>query len=64
MASYINSITKAVSRIAKQAAAQDLTYRQALALVQAEGYKDAVKLFVCFNDPYSWQEYVKTQRGL
>lgn len=61
MASYFESVRKAVSRIAKQAANQGLTYNQALALVQANGYKASA--FYPFGNAIEWQEYVKTQKG-
>ncbi len=61
MASYFESVRKAVTRIAKQAASQGLTYNQALALVQANGYK-AIS-FYPFSNAIEWQEYVKTQKG-
>ena len=61
MASYFESVRKAVSRIAKQAADQGLTYTQALALVQANGYKAIA--FYPFSNAIEWQEYVKTQKG-
>ena len=61
MASYFESVRKAVIRIAKQAADQGLTYKQALALVQANGYKAIA--FYPFSSAIEWQEYVKTQKG-
>ena len=61
MASYFESVRKAVSRIAKQAASQGLTYNQALALVQANGYKAIA--FYPFSNVMEWQEYKQTCKG-
>ena len=61
MASYFESVRKAVSRIAKQAANQGLTYNQALALVQANGYKAIA--FYPFANAMEWQEYKQANKG-
>lgn len=61
MASYFESVRKAVNRIAKQAASQGLTYNQALALVQANGYKASA--FYPFGSDVEWQEFKQTQKG-
>lgn len=60
MASYFESVRKAVNRIAKQAANQGLTYNQALALVQANGYKASA--FYPFGSDVEWQEFKQANK--
>lgn len=61
MASYFESARKAVNRIAKQAASQGFTYNQALALVQANGYKASA--FYPFSSAIEWQEFKQANKG-
>ena len=61
MASYFESVRKAVNRIAKQAANQGLTYNQAMALVQANGYKASA--FYPFGSAIEWQEFKQANKG-
>ena len=61
MASYFESVRKAVSRIAKQAASKGFTYNQALALVQANGYKAIA--FYPFSNEMEWQEFKQANKG-
>lgn len=61
MASYFESARKAVNRIAKQAVNQGLTYNQALALVQANGYKASA--FYPLGSAIEWQEFKQASKG-
>ena len=61
MACYFESVRKAVNRIAKQAASQGLTYNQALALVQANGYKASAFYPLC--SAIEWQEIKQANKG-
>lgn len=57
MSSYYYSATRAAARIARQAALQGLTYKQALNLLEAQGYSDTARCLAQFNSANDWNAY-------